>query len=93
MNEKKKLLEWKITDKLPETFVKWLKELIAEKEIHQKISFAQIANEIHVRPSILSRWLGGMGPLDQNDIDAMAAYLGSSVYITLRLIRPNNPSG
>lgn len=72
MNDKKGLREWSSTEKLPEGFVKWLEPIVNEQKVEQKISFMQIADELGVEPSSLGRWLGGMGPLNQDDIYALA---------------------
>ena len=91
MNDQKDFREWSSTEKLPEGFVKWMKAIVTERGIEQKKSFMHIADELGVEPSSLSRWLGGMGPLNQKDIHALATNISPTVYTLLQLPWPNNP--
>ena len=80
--------EWSSNDELPWGFVNWLKEIIRENEIYHKKGYLQIAGELGVNPSILSRWLAGMGPLTQVDLKILAVNLSPVVYSFLGLARP-----
>jgi hypothetical protein len=59
-------------------------------EVKEKKEFRQIAIELGVNPSILSRWLGGQGPLTQTHIQSLASNLSPVVYSFLGLSRPKN---
>jgi len=80
------LREWASRDKLPEGFKEWLKDIILEQEAEK--GFRKIANELGVNPSILSRWMAGMGPLKQKNIRLLASKLGPVVYTFLGFPRP-----
>jgi hypothetical protein len=43
-----------------------------------------------VKPGLLSRWMGSVGPLNREDIQKLATSLGSWVYIVLGLERPDD---
>ena len=87
MNASYRFREWSSTDKLPEGFTEWLKEIVTEQEVLK--SYWKIAEELGVDPSLLSRWLAGMGPLSQNDIRVFSSNLGPVVYTFLGLPRPD----
>ena len=89
MNAPNWLREWSSRDNLPEGFADWLKEVIGEQEIEEGRGFSRIAEELGVQASILSRWIGGMGPISQNDIHNLASKLGSVVYTYLHIPRPD----
>jgi transcriptional regulator with XRE-family HTH domain len=91
MSKPKNPKEWTSKDRLPEGFSKWLKELVTEQQVRHKKSFTEIANELGVKASRLSRWVAGKGPLDQDDIRALAKSLGPAVYTFLGQKQPNNP--
>ena len=91
MSKQKSLREWSSTERLPEGFAKWLKDIITQQETEQRKSFRQIAAELGVDPALLSRWIAGAGPLNEESIRALVANLGSVVYIYLGMPRPNNP--
>ena len=83
--------EWSSSEKLPKGFViDWLNDVIAEQEIEGGKGFARIAEELGVQASILSRWMGGMGPLSQNDVQNLTSKLGPVVYTYLHLLRPED---
>ncbi|MGB6681045.1 MAG: helix-turn-helix transcriptional regulator, partial [Candidatus Bathyarchaeia archaeon] len=88
MNGPKELREWSSTDRLPGGFAEWLKDIVTEQEA--KKGFRKIAEELGVAPSILSRWIAGMGPLSQNDIRMLASKLGPVVYTFLGIPRPDD---
>jgi len=88
MIEKNQLKEWSSSEELPWGFTKWLKEIIRENETRNHVEFRQIASELGVKPSILSRWIAGMGPLTHVDIQTLAANLNPVVYTFLGLPRP-----
>jgi hypothetical protein len=67
------------------------KIIVTEQEVEQKNNFMQIADELGVNPSSLSRWLAGMGSLNQDDIHALATNISPTVYTLLHLPWPNNP--
>lgn len=89
MKEQNEFREWGITEKLPRAFVKILKEIIAEETKKKKVLIS-IAGELEVEAHLLSRWMGGIGPLNQDDISALAANLGPVIYYALGLQRPIN---
>ena len=89
MSANGKKVEWSLTEDLPEMFTKWLKERINHKQIVEGKSVYRIANEIGVSASLLSRWIGGKGPLSQIDIHKLVEYFGMGVYTTLGLERPD----
>jgi len=91
MSEQKKLREWSSTARLPEGFSKWLKEIITQQETEQRKGFRQIAAELGVDPALLSRWIAGAGPLNEESIRALVTNLGPVVYTYLGIPRPNNP--
>jgi hypothetical protein len=82
--------EWSSSDKLPEGFVNWLIELIDEQDYIEGKGFSRIAEELGVQASILSRWMGGMGPLSQNNIENLASNLGNIVYTYLHIPWPDD---
>jgi hypothetical protein len=82
--------EWSASEKLPRGFSEWLKETVKEQERDQRKVYSSIANELGISPSILSRWIGGMGPLNQNDIQSLASIYGEVVYTYLHIPRPNS---
>ena len=69
---------------MPEGFADWLKEVIEGGRGHSRI-----AEDLGVHASILSRWIGGMGPISQNDIHNLASKLGSIGYTYLHIPRPD----
>jgi hypothetical protein len=87
MIDSNRLREWSSTDKLPGGFTVWLKEIVTEQEASK--SYWKIAAELGVEPSLLSRWLAGMGPLSQNDIRVLSSNLSPVVYTFLGLPRPD----
>ena len=87
MNASYSSREWSSTDKLPGGFTEWLKEIITEQEASK--TYWKIAEELGVKPSLLSRWIAGMGPLSQNDIRLLSSNLGPVVYTFLGLPRPD----
>lgn len=91
MNEQEEPKEWQITEELPEAFVLWLRAITTEKETAKKKGLVYIAEELGVKPSIFSRWLAGMGPLNQENIRTLANHLGPSVFTVLGLPWPNDP--
>ena len=91
MSEQTSLREWLSTEKLPEGFAKWLKGIITQQETKQRKGFRQSAAELGVDPALLSRWIAGAGPLNEESIRALVANLGPVVYIYLGMPRPNNP--
>ncbi len=88
MNTSNELREWSSSDELPRGFAKWLNDVVREQE--KEKGFRKTADALGVAPSILSRWIGGMGPLNRNDIQKLAAKLGSIVYTFLNLVRPED---
>ena len=88
MIEEKQTKEWSSNEMLPRGFFEWLKETIRESETKHNKEFRQIAAELGVRPSILSRWIGGMGPMTHTDIRLLASNLSPVVYTFLGLPRP-----
>ena len=88
MNTSNELREWSSKEELPRGFAEWLTEIIREQEDEK--GFVKIAEELGVTPSILSRWVGGMGPLNREDIQNLAEKLGPSVYTFLGLVRPDD---
>lgn len=80
--------EWSSSEYLPRGFTEWLSETVRECEEKKKMEFRQIAAELGVKPSILSRWIVGSGPLNQQDIQNLASKLGFVVYTFLFLPRP-----
>ena len=91
MSKQKSLREWSSTERLPEGFAKWLKEIITQQETEHRKGFRQIATELGVDPALLSPWIAGAGPLNEESIRALVANLGPVVYIYLGMPRPNNP--
>lgn len=79
--------EWSSAEELPRGFAEWLKDVVKEQEAEK--GFRSIAEELGVNPAMLSRWIGGMGPLTQNDILNLAANLGPVVYTFLGIPHPN----
>ena len=88
MNTSNELREWSSTEELPRGFAEWLNDIVREQE--KEKGFRKTADEFGVAPSILSRWLAGMGPLNRNDIQKLAAKLGPTVYTFLNLVRPED---
>ena len=88
MSEQKNPKEWSSNENLPRGFTEWLKATIGESESKHKKEFRQIAAELGVKSSILSRWIGGMGPMTQTDIRLLASNLSPIVYNFLGLPRP-----
>jgi hypothetical protein len=87
MDASKEIREWSSTEGLPRGFAEWLKDVVKEQEDEK--GFRSIAEELGVNPSMLSRWIGGMGPLCHNDILNLASNLGPVVYSFLGIPRPN----
>lgn len=79
--------EWSSKERLPAGFADWLKEIVAEQEDER--SFRKIADELGVKPSILSRWMAGMGPMKHKDIRLLSSKLGPVVYTFLGFPRPD----
>ena len=79
MFEDNQFKEWSSKEILPRGFTEWLKDIIREYEINQKKGFRYIASELGVNPSMLSRWITGMGPMTQNDIQLLASNLSPVV--------------
>jgi hypothetical protein len=88
MIEEKQIKEWSSNDSLPGGFSEWLKETIRESETKHYKEFRQIAAELGVKPSILSRWIAGMGPMTQTNLRLLASNLSPVVYTFLGLPRP-----
>jgi hypothetical protein len=88
VNTSNELREWSSSDELPRGFAKWLNDVVREQE--KEKGFRKTADEFGVAPSILSRWLAGMGPLNLNDIQKLAAKLGPVVYTFLGIPRPDD---
>ena len=88
MIEGKKPKEWTSNEILPKGFTEWLKETIREYEINQKKDFRRIARELGVKPSILSRWIAGIGPMTLTNIRLLASNLSPVVYTFLGMPRP-----
>lgn len=84
----KKHKEWSSNEKLPWGFSNWLKMYTRKNEVDRKKGFRQIAGELGVNPSILSRWIAGMGPLTNRDVQILAENLSPAVYSFLGLSRP-----
>lgn len=80
--------EWASNENLPRGFTEWFKEIIVEFEIEEKKEFRQIADEIGVNPAILSRWLGGMGPMTQINVQSLATNITPAVYTFLGIPNP-----
>ena len=80
--------EWSTTEELPRGFAEWLNDVVREQE--KEKGFRKTADEFGVDPSILSRWIGGMGPLNRNDIHKIEEKLGTSVHTFLILARPED---
>ncbi len=89
MYEHSETKKWESTDSLPEDFFRWLDSTVTEIEMEQKKGFTQVANDLGVDQSLLSRWIAGMGPLKQEDIQSLADRFGSVVYTRLGL-EPSN---
>lgn len=79
--------EWSSAEKLPDWFAEWLKDIVKEQEDEK--GFRKIADELGVKPSILSRWIAGWGPLNQQNILSLSSKLGPVVYTFLGLSRPD----
>lgn len=90
MFEEKQPKEWSSNEKLPRGFTEWFQETIRESETEHKKEFRQIATELGVKPSILSRWIGGMGPMTRMNVRLLASKLSPVVYTYLGLPRPNH---
>ena len=88
MIEERQLKEWSSNENLPWGFTEWLKATIGESESKHKKEFRQIAAELGVKPSILSRWIGGMGPMTYTNIRSLACILSPVVYTFLGIPRP-----
>jgi hypothetical protein len=88
MNEHNILKEWGSNDDLPQGFTEWLNDVVRECRVTDNLEFRQIGAQLGVNPSFLSRWLGGMGPLTQTDINLLASNLSPVVYTFLGLPRP-----
>jgi hypothetical protein len=88
VNTSNELREWSSTDDLPREFSEWLSDIVREQDDEKR--FIKIADEFGVDPSILSRWIGGMGPLNRNDIQKLAAKFGPTVYTFLGFVRPED---
>lgn len=80
--------EWASNDGLPSGFSEWLRETVREYEMVKKMAYRQIAAEFGVNPSILSRWISGMGPMTHTDIQLLASRLSPVVYAFLGLEPP-----
>jgi hypothetical protein len=81
---------WDSNERLPEGLASWLKDYVQEQERKQDKVFTQVSTELGVEASKLSRWVSGWGPMDRNDIKALAASLGPVVYTFLGEYRINN---
>ena len=79
--------EWKSNDYLPRGFTEWLNDVVKEYLETDHLEFREIGAALGVNPSFLSRWLGGMGPLSQTDINLLALNLSPVVYTYLGLPR------
>ena len=80
--------EWQISEKIPEAFVRVIREYVAEQS-RQRTSYPRIAAELGISPAILSRWLAGMGPLREKNICKLSTIFGQSIYITCGLKLPD----
>ncbi|MFC1922250.1 hypothetical protein ACFLY4_03085 [Chloroflexota bacterium] len=90
MTEKNVLKEWTSNEILPSGFTEWLKITIREIETQHKKEFRQIAYGFGVKPAFHSRWIGGMGPMMQTNIQMLACNISPVVYTYLGLPRPIN---
>jgi hypothetical protein len=88
MTEYNILKEWASNDDLPQGFTDWLNDVVRESQEINNLEFRQIGAQLGVNPSFLSRWLGGMGPLTQTDINLLASNVSPVVYTFLGLPRP-----
>ena len=88
MPEKNHHREWASNEGLPSGFAEWLRETVREYEVINKKAYRQIAAEFGVNPSILSRWISGMGPMTHTDIELLASQLSPVVYSFLGLEPP-----
>jgi len=82
--------EWSSTEKLPAPFVEWLKFVIRMSGAAEGKPFFHIADDLGVLPSLLSRWVAGMGPLTQANIQTLATNISPVVYIALGMKQPSD---
>lgn len=90
MNNQGGLRNWASKERLPRGFTSWLSDYVRDQEKSYNKAFVQIAAELDVKASKLSRWIKGWGPMDRDDIHALADSLGPFAYSFLGLPRPNN---
>jgi hypothetical protein len=88
MNDGKQGKEWSSSEELPRGFTNWLNDTVKEYQVIERKEFRQIGVDLGVNPSILSRWIVGKGPLNQQNIQVLASKLGTVVYTFLGLPRP-----
>lgn len=88
MPERNHPREWASNEGLPSGFTEWLRETVREYEVINKKAYRQIAAELGVNPSILTRWVSGMGPMTHTDIELLASRLSPVVYAFLGLEPP-----
>ncbi len=84
----RKMKEWKADEELPQSFVGLIQEAVKNNCFQRKAVFIQVACEWDINPSILSRWLAGLGPLNEEDILKLAKAIGPAVYPALGRVRP-----
>ncbi len=75
--------EWKANEKLPQSFVHLVNEIIKVNCYQRKKPFNQIASEWGINPATLSRWMAGFGPLNKDDISKLTSVFGRVIQITL----------
>lgn len=88
MPEQNRYREWTSNEGLPNGFTEWLRDTVREYEVVNKKAYRQIAAELGVNPSILTRWISGMGPMTNTDIELLASHLSPVVYAFLGLEPP-----
>jgi hypothetical protein len=84
----KSIKEWSSSEELPRGFTNWLNDTVKEFQVKERKEFRQIGVDLGVNPSILSRWIVGKGPMNQQNIQILASKLGTVVYTFLGLPRP-----